>query len=109
MDSQLVGGCRLPIAQPYTSQQQHSDTPALQHRRQRHGVCRALDPLVTLASTDPSALQDVIVGGAITAAVGAALFSGLKREPVPCDLCAGNGGISLCLCCWRPQVFCLPG
>lgn len=44
------------------------------------------------------ALQDVIVGGAVTAAVGAALYSGLKQEPVPCDLCAGNGGIK-CFAC----------
>lgn len=42
--------------------------------------------------------QDVIVGGAVTAAVGAALYSGLKQEPVPCDLCAGNGGIK-CFAC----------
>lgn len=34
----------------------------------------------------------------MTAAVGAALYSGLKREPVPCDLCAGNGGIR-CFAC----------
>eukprot|EP00878_Enallax_costatus_P024892 GHUV01026587.1.p2 GENE.GHUV01026587.1~~GHUV01026587.1.p2 ORF type:complete len:156 (-),score=7.72 GHUV01026587.1:607-1074(-) len=42
--------------------------------------------------------QDFIVGGAVTAAVGAALYSGLKKEPVPCDLCAGNGGIR-CFAC----------
>jgi hypothetical protein len=30
--------------------------------------------------------------------VGAALYSGLKQEPVPCDLCAGNGGIA-CFAC----------
>lgn len=43
-------------------------------------------------------LQDLIVGGAVTAAVGAALYNGLKKEPVPCDLCAGNGGIR-CFAC----------
>lgn len=43
-------------------------------------------------------MQDVIVGGAVTAAVGAALYSGLKQDPVPCDLCAGNGGIK-CFAC----------
>jgi hypothetical protein len=51
-----------------------------------------------LSSIDSSTLQDVIVGGAVTAAVGAALYSGLKKEPVPCDLCAGNGGIR-CFAC----------
>lgn len=38
------------------------------------------------------------MGGAVTAAVGAALYSGLKKEPEPCDLCAGNGGIR-CFAC----------
>jgi DnaJ-class molecular chaperone len=60
--------------------------------------CHSVEPLLTLAATDPAALQDVIVGGAVTAAVGAALYSGLKQEPVPCDLCAGNGGIK-CFAC----------
>jgi hypothetical protein len=46
----------------------------------------------------PAPAQDVIVGGAVTAAVGAALYSGLKKDPVPCDLCAGNGGIR-CFAC----------
>jgi hypothetical protein len=40
----------------------------------------------------------MIVGGAVVSAVGAALYSGLKQEPVPCDLCAGNGGIK-CFAC----------
>jgi hypothetical protein len=45
-----------------------------------------------------NALQDVIVGGAVTAAVGAAFYTGLKKEPEACDLCAGNGGIR-CFAC----------
>jgi hypothetical protein len=53
--------------------------------------CGALPPaLWTVAGTDPGLLQDVIVGSAITAAVGIALYSGLKRDPVPCDLCMGE-------------------
>lgn len=50
------------------------------------------------ASLFAHCLQDVIVGGAVVSAVGAALFSGLKKDPVPCDLCAGNGGIR-CFAC----------
>eukprot|EP00882_Tetradesmus_deserticola_P007590 GHRQ01007994.1.p1 GENE.GHRQ01007994.1~~GHRQ01007994.1.p1 ORF type:complete len:171 (+),score=64.15 GHRQ01007994.1:768-1280(+) len=65
--------------------------------RCRH-ICQSLDPVMVIASTDPAALQDVIVGGAVTAAVGAALYSGLKKDPIPCDLCAGNGGIR-CFAC----------
>lgn len=37
--------------------------------------------------------QDLIVGGAVVAAVGSALFSGLRKEPVVCDLCQGTGGV----------------
>ncbi|KAI8475383.1 MAG: hypothetical protein J3K34DRAFT_404744 [Monoraphidium minutum] len=43
-------------------------------------------------------MQDVLVGGAITAAIGVALYTGLKRDPVPCDLCMGTGGIR-CFAC----------
>ena len=34
----------------------------------------------------------------MTAAVGAAFYTGLKKEPEACDLCAGNGGIR-CFAC----------
>ncbi len=40
----------------------------------------------------PLRTQDVIVGGAVTAAVAAALVSGLRKEPEPCPLCQGTGG-----------------
>ncbi|KAF8071063.1 BSD2 [Scenedesmus sp. PABB004] len=66
--------------------------------RRRGAPCGALDPVMLLAATDPAALQDVIVGGAVTAAVGAALVSGLRKEPQPCELCAGNGG-TRCFAC----------
>lgn len=68
------------------------------HWRGALPCCSAPEALWTLASTDPSALQDLIVGGAITAAVGAALYSGLQKDPVPCDLCMGTGGIR-CFAC----------
>lgn len=53
------------------------------------------DALFVLAATDPAGLQDVIVAGSVAGAVGAALFSGLRKEPTPCDLCKGTGG---CTC-----------
>ena len=38
------------------------------------------------------ALQDIIVGGAVVASAGAALWNGLKGGSVElCDLCGGNG------------------
>lgn len=38
------------------------------------------------------------MGGAVTLAVGSALYSGLKKEPAPCDLCMGTGGTQ-CFAC----------
>lgn len=40
----------------------------------------------------------------MVAALGAALAAGLKKEPVPCDLCAGNGGIR-CFACQGTQLI----
>lgn len=48
--------------------------------------------------TDPSIMQDVIVGGAIVSAVVAALVSGIQREPTLCESCAGSGGVR-CFAC----------
>eukprot|EP00983_Pelagomonas_calceolata_P072095 1151547-Pelagomonas_calceolata.AAC.1 len=33
---------------------------------------------------------DVIVGGAVVVSVGAALYGGLRKDPVTCDLCFGT-------------------
>ncbi|KAK9806278.1 hypothetical protein WJX72_008361 [[Myrmecia] bisecta] len=44
-------------------------------------------------SIGPSALQEVLVGGAVISAVGAALYNGLKSEPQVCDRCNGTGGV----------------
>ncbi|KAG2436817.1 hypothetical protein HXX76_006339 [Chlamydomonas incerta] len=46
----------------------------------------------------PETLQDIIVGGAVVGAVSVALYSGLKKDPVPCSLCQGTGGIR-CFAC----------
>lgn len=32
------------------------------------------------------------MSGAVLTAVGAAIFTGLRKEPEPCDLCQGTGG-----------------
>jgi hypothetical protein len=54
----------------------------------RH-VCKA---------TDPGLMQDVLMGGAVVGAVGAALANGLKGEPEVCASCAGSGGVR-CFAC----------
>lgn len=38
------------------------------------------------------------MGSAVTLAVGGALYLGLRKDPVPCDLCMGNGGVR-CFAC----------
>ena len=43
-------------------------------------------------------MQDVLVGGAVVSAVGAALAGGLRREPEVCQSCAGSGGVR-CFAC----------
>lgn len=46
----------------------------------------------TRCQADPGLMQDIIVGGAVTAAVGSAMFNGLKKSQVEmCDLCRGVG------------------
>ncbi|GLI69610.1 hypothetical protein VaNZ11_014277 [Volvox africanus] len=49
--------------------------------------------LVNCNAIAPEALQDIIVGSAVFGAVGVAVYSGLKKDPVPCSLCQGTGGI----------------
>ena len=36
--------------------------------------------------------QDILVGGTVFGVVGAALAAGLKKDPIVCELCQGNGG-----------------
>lgn len=49
-------------------------------------------------------LQDLIVGGAVVSAVGAALYGGLKKDAQTCDLCLGTG---VCVAqSWRSQLLC---
>ena len=50
-------------------------------------------PPSSQAVPDPTAMQDVIMSGAVAAAVGAAAWA-QRGDPVPCDLCAGTGGAS---------------
>lgn len=53
---------------------------------------------VVLCNADPAMMQDVLVGGAVTAAVGSAMFNGLKSGDVQlCDLCQGVGACPLLL------------
>mmetsp|Transcript_16484 Transcript_16484/g.35637 ORF Transcript_16484/g.35637 Transcript_16484/m.35637 type:complete len:166 (+) Transcript_16484:29-526(+) len=52
----------------------------------------------TAAGINPYTLQDIIVGGAVVGAVSAALFAGLRKEPVVCDLCQGTGGARCFVC-----------
>lgn len=58
-----------------------------------HGCDRhMLPPVCCQPNTHPWTPQDILVGGAVAGAVGVALFSGLRKDPVPCDLCNGTGG-----------------
>lgn len=92
--------CSYNRAQPVFSQAERSrnhpgccptshtapSQPILQPTRARGSthVCRALDPAI---------FQDILVGGAVITAISAALYAGLKKDPVPCDLCQGLGGV----------------
>ena len=49
-------------------------------------------------ATDPSLMQEVLVGGAVVGAVSAALIGGLRQEPEVCPSCAGSGGVR-CFAC----------
>ncbi|KAF5837522.1 hypothetical protein DUNSADRAFT_4215 [Dunaliella salina] len=53
-----------------------------------------IKPQNTAAHCRPAhySTQDVIVGGAVIASVSAALYGGLRKDPVTCDLCLGTGG-----------------
>jgi hypothetical protein len=55
-------------------------------------------PRHVCSATDPSLMQDVIMGGAVLAAGGAAIANGLKGEPEVCTSCAGSGGVR-CFAC----------
>ncbi|PNH06605.1 hypothetical protein TSOC_007046 [Tetrabaena socialis] len=48
---------------------------------------------VDCAAVPAEALQDILVGSAVLAAASVAVYSGLKKDPVPCSLCMGLGGI----------------
>ncbi|GLC47537.1 hypothetical protein PLESTM_002099300 [Pleodorina starrii] len=61
-----------------------SRRPVAQQNGRRRVGCSAIAP---------ETLQDIIVGGAVFGAVGVAVYSGLKKDPVPCSLCQGIGGI----------------
>ncbi|GBF92377.1 disulfide-isomerase-like [Raphidocelis subcapitata] len=96
-----------PAAASQQQQQQRHRPPRPPPPRRARAPARgaaaaALPPgveaLFGVAAADPAAIQDLIVGGAVTAAVGAALFSGLRKDPVPCELCMGTGGIK-CFAC----------
>ena len=50
------------------------------------------------AGVDPSAMQDLIVGGAVSAAVGAAIVGGTRKDAEACSLCQGTGG-ARCFAC----------
>lgn len=65
----------------------HTSVEHLSARSTRRG------PQPCRSATDPVGLQDVLVGGAVVSAISAALISGLKKDPVPCDLCQGLGGV----------------
>jgi hypothetical protein len=52
----------------------------------------------TRAGVDPGAMQDLIVGGAVSAAVGAALVGGTRKDAAACTLCQGTGG-ARCFAC----------
>jgi hypothetical protein len=43
-------------------------------------------------------MQDLIVGGAVSAAVGAALVGGTRKDAAACSLCQGTGG-ARCFAC----------
>ncbi|KAG1665286.1 hypothetical protein FOA52_015863 [Chlamydomonas sp. UWO 241] len=43
-------------------------------------------------------VQDVLVGGTVLTVIAAALAGGLKKDPVVCDLCQGNGGTRCFVC-----------
>lgn len=65
----------------------------------RHHTLRAIPPPRHICkATDPALMQDVLMGGAVVGAVGAALTSGLKKDPEVCESCAGSGGVR-CFAC----------
>lgn len=61
-------------------------------------ACAASPQLLYDVASSAVNLQDVIVSGAVFTAVGAAMYSGLKKDPVPCELCVGSGG-TRCFAC----------
>lgn len=67
----------------------HITRPLAPPRRTARHICKA---------ADPGLMQDVLMGGAVVGAVGAALANGLKSEPEVCTSCAGSGGVR-CFAC----------
>eukprot|EP00898_Chlorokybus_atmophyticus_P004888 jgi/Chlat1/53/ChrspC238811S00932 len=53
--------------------------------------------LHTQAAIDPG-LQTVLTAGSAAVAAGAALYFGLKGDPLPCPDCGGNGGVKCVFC-----------
>jgi hypothetical protein len=50
-------------------------------------------------ATDPGAMQEVLMGGAVLATAGWSILSGTKTEdPCACPQCAGTGGVK-CFAC----------
>ncbi|EFN55349.1 hypothetical protein CHLNCDRAFT_134365 [Chlorella variabilis] len=90
-----------------TSRGSQTQWPAAAARRPQPG--RAADAAAAAAgqrgaaqlcrAVDPAGLQEVLVGGAVTAATAAALINGSsKGDPEVCASCAGTGGIK-CFAC----------
>jgi hypothetical protein len=70
------------------SQLGHSHVVQLELKR----VC------VPPARANPYGLQDVLVGASVIIAASAAIVSGTKKDPVPCALCLGTGGVQCFIC-----------
>lgn len=60
--------------------------------------------VVKVNALDPSVTQDIIIGGAVVACVGAALVLGLQKEPEVCRSCNGSGGV-VCFACGGSGVM----
>ena len=94
--SSALTGPRVPSGPPPCEPTLHSRAarrhPARlmpSHPREARHTCHAADPAL---------MQDVLMGGAVVTAVGAALVAGMKSEPEVCSSCAGSGGVR-CFAC----------
>lgn len=72
------------------------------------GMSRRIRPQreghLKIYALDPNLTQDIILGGAIAASVGAALVLGLQKEPEVCSRCNGSGGV-VCFACGGSGVM----